>query len=74
MAHQTSLCVACAHKHSSVWPASVPPLRPIPVEPQAMWRIHGKVGENIIHVIKKVVMIIVISGHETITLMISARK
>ena len=41
VAQKTAVCVACAHKNSAVWPAVVPPLKPIPVEPQAMWRIHG---------------------------------
>ena len=36
------LCVFLVHKkNSSVWPAALPPLKPIPVEPKIMWRVHG---------------------------------
>ena len=41
VAHQVSLCVACSHKNSNVWKASMPSLKPIPVKPKVMWRIHG---------------------------------
>ena len=33
-------CTACAHKNSRVWQTSVAPLKPIPVIPKVMWRIH----------------------------------
>ena len=33
-------CVACAHKNGQQWKAEMPPLKPIPVEPKAMWRVH----------------------------------
>ena len=33
-------CVACAHKNDSIWPAGMPPLKPIKVTPKLMWRMH----------------------------------
>ncbi len=36
----TQDCVCCSHKNNSIWKASISPLRPIPVEPKAFWRIH----------------------------------
>lgn len=37
---KTRNCVACAHKNNTVWPADRAPLKPIPVVPKAMWRVH----------------------------------
>ena len=37
---KVSECIACSHKNDSLWPATLPPLRPIPITPKAMWRIH----------------------------------
>ena len=32
-------CVACAHKNEKIWPAFVPPLKPIPITPKIFWRV-----------------------------------
>ena len=33
-------CVACAHKNDTIWPAGMPPCRPIKVKPKLFFRIH----------------------------------
>ena len=38
--NKTNECVACAHKNSKIWPSFLSPLKPIPVTPKMMWRVH----------------------------------
>ena len=49
VAHQVSLCIACSQKNSNVWTASMPPLKPIPVLPKVMWRVHGNFCKGMWH-------------------------
>ena len=37
---KTKECVVCAHKNNVFNTPAVPPLKPIPVQPRIMWRVH----------------------------------